>query len=150
MKSIQQLFFGLSLSFFVGSVFAVDAINTPWYSNVAIEGHDPVAYFLERKPVEGSKSHKLNWSGVSWHFKSAENKTLFEANPEKYAPQYGGYCAWAASQNTVAGIDPEQWTIVDGKLYLNYNREVKGKWLVDTSKSIADGNKNWPGLLVGN
>ena len=150
MKLLQQLIFGLILSFCAGSVLALDAINTPWYGNVAIEGYDPVAYFLESKPVEGSDSHQSEWSGASWHFKSAENKALFDANPEKYAPQYGGYCAWAASQNTVAGIEPEQWTIVDGKLYLNYDAEVKGKWLVDTAKHIADGDKNWPGLLTSN
>ncbi len=98
MKLLQQLIFGLILSFSAGSVLALDAINTPWYSDVAIEGYDPVAYFVESKPVEGSKSHQLTWSGASWHFKSAQNKALFEANPEKYAPQYGGYCAWAASQ----------------------------------------------------
>ena len=132
------------------TAFALDEINTPWFSNVAIEGYDPVAYFLESKPVEGSKSYQSKWSGASWHFKSAENKALFEADPEKYAPQYGGYCAWAASQNTVAGIEPEQWTIVDGKLYLNYNEEVKGQWLVDTTKHILDGDKNWPGLLASN
>jgi YHS domain-containing protein len=150
MKPVQQLFSGLILSFFMGNVFAIDAISTPWYGNLAIEGHDPVAYFLESKPVEGRKSHKVDWSGASWRFKSAENKALFEANPEKYAPQYGGYCAWAASQNTVAGSDHDQWTIVDGKLYLNYDREVKEKWLVNTPKYIVDGDKNWPGLLAKN
>ena len=150
MRLLQQLIFGLIFSFSTGSVMALDAINTSWFGNVAIEGYDPVGYFLESKPVEGDDSHQLEWSGASWHFKSAENKALFEANPEKYAPQYGGYCAWAASQNTVAGIEPDQWTIVDGKLYLNYDEEIKAKWLVDTTKHISNGYKNWPVFLSSN
>jgi len=150
MKYLKQLTLGLILSAFVGSALALDPINTPWYNDVAIDGHDPVGYFLENKPVKGKKAHKLKWQGATWQFASAENKALFEANPDKYAPQYGGYCAWAASQNAVAGIDPEQFSIIDDKLYLNYNAEVKGKWLVDTSKYIKDGDANWPDLLANN
>ena len=146
MKILRQLSLGFILSLCMGQVLALDTINTPWYSNTAIEGHDPVAYFSENAAVKGDKSHKIEWQGANWHFASAQNKALFEANPEKYAPQYGGYCAWAASQNTVAGIDPDQFTIVNDKLYLNYNEEVKDMWLVDTTKHIAEGDKNWPGL----
>ena len=116
---------GIILSLCTGQVLALDEINTPWYSNTAIEGHDPVAYFSQSAAVKGDKAHKLEWKGASWHFASAKNKALFQANPEKYAPQYSGYCAWAASQNTVAGIDPDQFTIIDG-------------------------DNNWPGLQANN
>ena len=150
MKILKQFTLALILAFSAGSVLAIDEINTAWLSNLAIEGHDPVAYFKQNAPVKGSKSHQLDWKGATWRFSSAENKALFEASPEKYAPQYGGYCAWAASQNSVAGVDPEQFSIVDGKLYLNYNAQVKKMWLVDTAKYIADGDRNWPGLLAGN
>jgi YHS domain-containing protein len=148
MKSLKQLTLGLIFSIFAGNALALDAIYTPWYSNVAIEGYDPVAYFLENKAVEGKKAHKLDWQSATWQFASAENKALFEANPDKYAPQYGGYCAWAVSQNTTASIDPDQFSIVDGKLYLNYDKEVKTMWLVDTTKHISVGDTNWPLLLA--
>lgn len=150
MKILRLLGMGLFLSLCTGQVLALDEINTPWYGNTAIEGHDPVAYFSDNAAVKGNKSHKLEWKGADWIFANAENKALFQADPEKYAPQFGGYCAWAASQNTVAGIDPDQFTIIDGKLYLNYNEEVKNMWLVDTTKHISDGNQNWPGLLASN
>ncbi len=139
---------GLFLSLCAGQVLALEAISTPWFNNIAIEGYDPVAYFSENAAVKGNKSNKLEWNGASWHFASAQNKALFQADPEKYAPQYGGYCAWAVSQNSVAGIKPELFTIIDGKLYLNYNEAVKTKWLVDTARYIADGDKNWPVLLA--
>ena len=148
MKILKQLGFGLIISLYLGNALALDAINTPWYSNVAIDGHDPVGYFLENKAVKGKKSLKLEWQGVTWRFANSENKALFEASPGKYAPQYGGYCAWAVSQNTTAGIDPEQFSIIDGKLYLNYDKEIKNKWLTDTTRHIAVGDKNWPALLA--
>ncbi|MCP4489076.1 MAG: YHS domain-containing protein [Gammaproteobacteria bacterium] len=136
------------LSLIVVNAIALDEINTPWYNNVAIEGHDPVGYFLQNAAVKGDKAHKLKWNGVEWYFSSPDNKALFESNPEKYAPQYGGYCAWAASQNQVVGVDPEQFSLVGGKLYLNYDEGVKNRWLLDTYKNIADADKNWPGLLA--
>ncbi len=148
MKTFKQLTFGLVLSLIAVSAIALDEIYTTWYSSVAIKGHDPVGYFLQNAAVKGSKDHKLKWKDVEWHFASADNKALFESDPEKYAPQYGGYCAWAAAQNQVAGVDPEQFSIVGGKLYLNYNEEIKNKWLGDTTGNIADGDKNWPGLLA--
>ncbi|MEM7562862.1 MAG: YHS domain-containing (seleno)protein, partial [Pseudomonadota bacterium] len=138
MNMFKQLTLGLILSFFAGSALALDEINTSWLSNVALEGHDPVGYFKENAPVKGSKAHQLEWKGATWHFSSAENKALFESNPEKYAPQYGGYCAFAAAKNSIANGDPEQFTIVDDKLYLNYNAQVRKMWLVSTDKFIAD------------
>ncbi len=148
MTTLKKLCFGLVLGLIALNAIALDETNTPWYSNVAIEGHDAVGYFLQNAAIKGSKAHKLKWRGVEWRFANADNKALFESNPEKYAPQYGGYCAWAASQDQVAGVDPEQFSIVDGKLYLNYNAEVRSKWLLDTTKHITDGDKNWPGLLA--
>ena len=150
MKMIKSFCLGAILLLSVSNAFAIDAIYTPWYDNVAVKGFDTVAYFTEAAAVEGKKAHTLEWNGATWRFSTAANKALFEDDPEKYAPQYGGYCAWAVSQNKTAGIEPEQFSIVDGKLYLNYNGAVKDKWLADTSDNIVTGDKNWPGLLAGN
>ena len=149
MKMINRFCLGVVLLLGAGNAVAIDAIYTSWYDDIAVKGFDTVAYFTENAAVEGKKAHSLEWNGATWRFSSAANKALFEADPEKYAPQYGGYCAWAVSQNQTASIEPEQFTIVDGKLYLNYNQEVKEKWLVDTSANINVGDKNWPGLLAG-
>src|SRR5512135_2769630 len=98
---------------------ALDPIDKT--GGVAIRGYDPVAYFTESKPVEGSKQFTFEWQGATWRFASAANRDLFAKTPEKYAPQYGGYCAYAVSQGHTATIDPQRWRIVDGKLYLNYS-----------------------------
>lgn len=110
----------------------------------AVEGYDVVAYFTEGKPVEGNSDHVAEWKGSKWQFASAENKALFEADPEKYAPQYGGYCAWAVSQGYTASIVPEAWKIVDGKLYLNYSKGVQNTWQQDIPGNIKLANNNWP------
>ena len=149
MKMIKRFCLGVVLLLAAGNALAIDAIYTSWYDDIAVKGFDTVAYFTENAAVEGNKAHALEWNGATWRFSSAANKALFEADPDKYAPQYGGYCAWAVSQNQTASIEPEQFTIVGGKLYLNYDQEVKEKWLVDTSANISIGDKNWPGLLAG-
>jgi hypothetical protein len=84
--------------------------------------------------------------GARWQFSSPESRELFKANPAQYAPQFGGYCAWAVSQGYTANTDPEAWKIVDGKLYLNYSKSVQKKWEQDIPKYIENGNRNWPGL----
>ncbi|MGB2925516.1 MAG: YHS domain-containing (seleno)protein [Limnothrix sp.] len=113
-------------------------------NGVAIKGTDPVAYFTQGKPVRGSASFTHSWNGATWHFSSAANRNLFAANPTKYAPQYGGYCAWAISQGSTADIDPNAWKIVDGKLYLNLNRNIQNRWERDIPGFISKANLNWP------
>lgn len=113
----------------------------------AIDGTDPVAYFTEGRPVEGSSAHTYEWRGATWRFASAENKALFVADPERYAPQYGGYCAWAVSQGYTASTEPEHWSIVDGKLYLNYSASVQKTWETDKPGFISKANANWPRVL---
>lgn len=126
---------------------ALDPINTTYFGNLAIEGYDPVAYFIENQPVEGKKDFEYEWMDAKWRFSSAENLTLFKDNPEQYAPAYGGYCAYAVSQNTTASIEPEQFTIHEGKLYLNYNKEVNTMWLANRDDYIAKADRHWPALL---
>jgi hypothetical protein len=123
----------------------VEAVNKD-RSSVAIKGYDPVAYFKEGKPVKGTPAITEEWMGAKWQFSSSESRDLFRTNPGQYAPQYGGYCAWAVSHGYTADTDPEAWKIVDGKLYLNYNKGVQKKWSQDIPKHIQDGNRNWPAL----
>lgn len=113
---------------------------------VALGGSDPVAYFTEGKPAAGSGDFRYDHDGTTWHFVSAANRDAFAADPEKYAPQYGGFCAWAVSQGYTAKTDPDAWRIVDGKLYLNYNRSVQRRWEGDIPGNIAKADANWPAL----
>ncbi len=114
---------------------------------LAIHGYDPVAYFIEDKPVPGSDEHTIDYNGATWRFSTAMNLATFEGDPEKYAPRFGGYCAWAASQGYVAPIVPEAWTVHEGRLYLNYSRRVRRRWSRDIDANIAKGEANWPGIL---
>ena len=122
-------------------------VNTTLFG-VAIKGYDPVAYFTEGKPRKGDAKLVHEWNGAKWYFATAEHRDAFKAEPEKYAPQFGGYCAWAVSQNYTAGVDPETaWKLVNGKLYLNYSRDVQKKWEQDVPGNIAKGEVNWPKIL---
>lgn len=113
-------------------------------NGLAIGGYDPVAYFTEKKAKKGSPKHSLAWGGVKWRFKSAENKALFEANPAKYAPQYGGFCAYAMASGDRVEISPTAWEIYNGKLYLNYNSLIRIIWNRDKDGYISKANKHWP------
>ncbi|MEO1519972.1 MAG: YHS domain-containing (seleno)protein [Cyanobacteria bacterium J06633_2] len=122
------------------SVFAEDGI--------AIRGADPVAYFTQGEAVIGSAEFEHEWNGATWRFASAENRDMFASNPEEFAPQYGGYCAWAVSQGTTAPVEPDAWRIVDGKLYLNFDQRVQQRWEQDIEGNIALADENWPGVLA--
>ena len=121
----------------------VPAYNTD-KSNVAIKGYDTVAYFTEGNAVKGDKLLAHTWEEATWHFASASNRDMFTANPERYAPQYGGYCALGLSAGEYADIDPESWTIVDGKLYLNNSKDFREVWrkAPEAYKTTADYNWN--------
>lgn len=116
-------------------------------NGVAINGYDPVAYFTQSQPVEGSVSTSFDWLGATWHFASAANRDLFAANPEQYAPQFGGYCAFAASKNALAPTIPNAWTVYQGKLYLNANLRARELWNKDKDVFIALAEGFWPGIL---
>jgi len=110
----------------------------------AIGGYDAVSYFTERKPVRGNKEFSYKWKDATWVFSSKQNLDLFTANPDNYAPQYGGWCAYGCSNGRKATIDPNEWTIVDGKLYLNHSAEVKEKWMKEQKQRIEQADTNWP------
>lgn len=112
----------------------------------AIEGYDPVAYFLEGKPVKGNEEIWYQWNGGRWLFSSQEHKASFESTPEKYAPQYGGFCAFSMSRAARVGASGEAWSIVDGKLYLQYNPAVLARWENNREENIRRGNANWENL----
>ncbi|MGY0219832.1 YHS domain-containing (seleno)protein [Endozoicomonadaceae bacterium StTr2] len=122
-------------------------IYTSWFSDKAVSGYDTVAFFTQKKPVKGSSDYKFNWKGVVWLFSSEKHLDMFRDAPEKYAPQYGGYCAWAiAVKADRAPGDPNFWRIVNGKLYLNYDRSVQDKWLKDIPGFIKQGDINWQNM----
>ncbi len=148
MKKMLMTLSLLAMISITPSVFALDPVYTGFFSNDAIKGYDTVAYFTENKPIKGSKEFSLEYKGANWLFSSQENLALFKANPEMYAPQYGGYCAYAVSQNNTASIKPELFTIHEGKLYLNYNKSINDKWVKDKVSYIEAADKNWPGLLA--
>ncbi len=114
---------------------------------IAIDGTDPVGYFDEQRPVPGSAEHEFDWKGATWRFASAETKARFMADPEAFAPQFGGYCAYAASLGYLAPTMPEAWTVHNGQLFLNANLRARELWLQDTDANIEKGRANWPGIL---
>jgi hypothetical protein len=122
-------------------------IYIAFLSSAAVGGYDPVAYFTEGKPVAGKSGITHTWKGAIWRFSSENNRDLFKAKPETYAPQYGGYCAWAVSQGYTAKGDPNHWKVVSGKLYLNYDASVQRNWEKDIPGHITNANKNWPKVL---
>ena len=122
-------------------------IYTGLLSSTAVGGYDPVAYLTDGKPVAGKSGITHSWKGATWRFASEKNRDLFKAKPEAYAPQYGGYCAWAVSQGYTAKGDPNHWKVVDGKLFLNYDANVQRNWEKDVPGHIANANKNWPKVL---
>lgn len=143
MKTTLILFCFLFLS--APAIFAqkTDVFVT---SDGAIKGYDPVAYFKENKPVKGDQKFSTDFNGVKWVFSSQENLDAFKMNPEKYVPQFGGFCAYGTAEGHKSPTSPEAFTIVDDKLYLNYNMKVKDLWNVKQKENIEKANKNWETL----
>ena len=135
-------FFAAAPALALDPVFSEDGL--------AIRGYDPVAYFTDGKPVEGKAEFTHSYQGTEWRFASAANRDAFAAEPARYAPQYGGYCAWAVSEGYTAPIDPDAWRIEDSKLYLNYSQSVQRQWAEDIPGNISKADANWPGLKTGN
>ncbi|MEQ9546973.1 MAG: YHS domain-containing (seleno)protein [Marinobacter sp.] len=144
-KVLLLLIIGL---FTTGSALAgEDPIYTGLLSNTGAGGYDTVSYFKSGEPTKGSTEYTTEYMGATWRFSTAENLSLFEEDPERYAPAYGGYCAWAVSQGYLAKGDPQHWAIRDGRLYLNYDESVQNRWLRDTKTFIRQADANWPKVL---
>jgi YHS domain-containing protein len=129
------------LSFIIGKSQTSEIFKT---SEGAIHGYDPVSYFAEKKAVKGNETFHYTWKGANWYFSSKVNLDSFRIHPEKYEPQFGGYCAYGMAEGHKASTDPQSWTILDGKLYLNYNKEVLNQWKKDQSTNIIKADRNWP------
>lgn len=127
--------------------YAKSEISTSFFSSTAVSGYDTVAYFTQNKPVKGTSKFATKYQGATWYFSSQENFELFTKSPEQYAPQYGGYCAWAVANDDVARSDPQAWTIIDDKLYLNYDFDIQEKWLKEPKNLIIKADQNWPSVL---
>jgi YHS domain-containing protein len=126
------------------AALAEPPIYTGAFDDLAVQGYDPVAYFTDGKPVKGSADYVATYMGATFRFSTADHRDAFLKNPGAYAPQYGGYCAWAVSQGYHAKGDARFWKVVDGKLYLNYNSDVQKKWERDVPGFISAANTNWP------
>ena len=135
---MKKLIF-LLVALIANSVFAQTNVE----NKIAIQGYDPVAYFESNKAIEGKKEITSEFNGAIYYFSSENNKSLFLKNPELYMPQFGGYCAYGMSEGYKAPIQPEAFTVVDNKLYLNYNLEVREMWLKDQKKRIEKASKTW-------
>lgn len=116
-------------------------------NKLAIQGYDPVAYFEDQKPVKGTEAFSFTYESAIYHFASKAHLNTFKKNPEKYVPQYGGYCAYGVSRGYAVGVDPDAWSIVDGKLYLNYSLKVQKTWNEDKPGYIKKADVNWPSII---
>ncbi len=129
-----------------GPAFAGGEVNTT-VLGTALKGYDVVAYHTVGKPVEGSRRFSYRWRDATWRFASVEHRDLFAADPERYAPAYGGYCAYGMAQGAKIDVDPSAWRIIDRKLYLNVNKRVQRIWETDIPGYIARANPHWQRLM---
>ncbi|MXN64169.1 YHS domain-containing protein [Stappia sp. GBMRC 2046] len=140
---LKSIVVGAALLATLAAPAYADEVTNFVKNGYAIGGTDPVAYFTKGEPVQGASDFTAEYQGVTWKFASAEHRDLFKANPAKYAPQYGGYCAFGASKGFKVPVIPEAWKIVDGKLYLNNNPNVQKRFEQDYAEIIHDADLNW-------
>ena len=142
---MKKIIFSIAVVLFTTYTYAQKSdvfINNGYAAN----GYDVVAYFSEGKPVKGMTTFAYQWHDAKWLFSSKQNLDSFSHHPEKYAPQFGGYCAYGASEGHKSPTEPDAWSIVNGKLYLTYNKDILERWKKDTTERIGKAEKNWPGL----
>jgi len=145
MRNIARAFVALLL--LSTPVLAADLVNVAGASHIAISGYDPVAFFTDGKPVNGSPSLSVTHHGAIYFFATPEHKGLFQQNPDKYAPQYGGFCAFGVGLNALFPVDINTWQIRNDKLYLNLNQDILSKFNSDFDANVTKADKNWPGLV---
>lgn len=152
--SLLRRLFMLALIALSFSALAEKPVNTLTNSffakqtDTAINGYDSVAYFTQNAPVKGLDTHTFDYKGAKWKFSNAANLALFKDNPEKYVPQYGGYCAYAVANDSLAKVDPNQFTVLDGKLYLNYDASIQKDWLKDRANFIKKADAKFQALIA--
>ena len=141
----------VAMSFSALAAKPVNTLKNSFFASqtdTAINGYDTVAYFTKNSPVKGSDANTYEWKGAKWKFESQANLELFKSNPEKYAPQYGGYCAYGVATDNLVKVDPDQFTIHEGKLYLNYDASVQKDWLKDIPGYIKKADAKFQSLLT--
>jgi YHS domain-containing protein len=131
-------------------VLAVNLVNVSDASRIALNGYDPVAFFTDARAVNGSPFIKATYRGAEYFFATEEHRKLFTGNPEKYAPQYGGFCAYGVGLDALFPVDISTWQVRDGKLYLNLDHDILAKFNADFDGNVAKADKNWPGLVQKN
>ena len=141
---MRQLLTFVSVLLLSSAASGAGPVNKSLLGGTAVKGYDVVAYFEEGAPREGSSDFRHEWMGATWRFESDENRDRFAKDPERYAPQYGGYCAYAVAHGTTADVDPSAWKIVDGKLYLNKSKSIQQRWKKDVAGFIQKADANWP------
>lgn len=141
------MFVTIALLYTTSALASESPVYTGLLSNTGAGGYDTVSYFESGQPTKGSSEYTTQYQGATWRFANAENLARFKENPERFAPVYGGYCAWAVSQGDLAKGDPKHWNIRDGRLYLNYNQSVQDQWLKDPDGFIRQADANWPTVL---
>ena len=143
-KALLRVFSGILVSaLLVMPAIAGQGMIATGPDKVAIKGYDTVAYFTEGRPTMGKSEFSYSWNDVEWHFASAANRDLFSKDPDKYAPQFGGFCANGLSQGKKVVADPTAWTIVDGKLYLKFSEGARDRWRADQATKIKQAEVNW-------
>src|SRR5580658_2115323 len=147
MKTIARFVTG-GLLLLSMSAWAGELVNVSGESKVAVSGYDPVAFFTDSKPVNGSPFISENYKGATSFFADGEHKSRFTANPDKYCPQYGGFCAYGVGLNKLFPVDIDTWQVRNGKLYLNLNKSVLKKFNADFDGNVAKAEINWPGLVA--
>lgn len=147
-KRIFAAFLGAGLLLTpITAAAATDPVYTSWRDNVAAGGYDVVSFF-SGKPQEGKVEFSTLYEGADWYFSNQSNKDLFLTNPEQFAPQYGGYCAWAIASGKFAKGNPKYWHVEDGRLYFNYNKRIQSRWEKDIPGFIKSADEKWPALLT--
>lgn len=147
-NNMKKLLTALTATFLLAfTAHADDSVNVSGASNIALGGYDPVAFFTEKKPVHGSPSIKAEHKGATYLFATEEDKALFVKAPDKYAPQFGGYCAYGVAVGAVFPVDISTWQVRDGKLYLNLNPAILKEFNKDLDRNIAKAKANWPSVL---
>ena len=165
-KKIKLTLFGLLMVVVLASGLFVwvrvesaqKQVNTGLFGSVAIKGYDTIAYHVEGRALKGNSEFSYEWNDAIWHFSNANNRDLFAANPERYAPQYGGFCASSIAAGgfvsnislAVGDIDPEAWKIVDGKLFMSWTKARSDKWLKNAAANISKADQNWANVMMKN
>lgn len=136
----------ITILFGITASSSFEAVSTEENGDVAIQGYDTVAYFTENKPVKGEPAYDHMWQGARWLFANSRHRDLFVENPRKYAPRYGGFCSGAMVLGSKVRSDPQAWKIIDGKLYLNYEKAGMEQFALDADKNIPIADANWAKL----